>query len=338
MKSFMDRTVYTPPDATGGAPSGRKGVKIFDLGVLSGPHTVLLEPQQGQLIVDYLIYTPVANTKFDGRQLIYDDTNPSFNFSGPWTPAENFDLSALPFNDTYTSTGQIGSSFAIDFVGNSISVYGAFNPSPGVVSATFSVDGSAPSPVQLLNRTSSSDDWAMHQLFFQHNFTEVSETPHILNVTVVNASDSQPFFLDYVITTGNPHTKLSVRQFKKQGAALKSTGLKIGLIILGIAIALFLCKSGAVVSSKFAHNNGYNAVETLEPLTAREQLWATRALKAEALLSAQQTHHRELKSMSYTQEVKRTRELENLMQQHKEKHAYLEKLVDLHHVSLFSRP
>lgn len=105
-------------------------------------------------------------------------------------------------------------------------------------------------------------------------------------------------------------------------------------------------KLGAVVaSSKLGHNNGYNTVEMVEPLTAREQFWATRALKAEALLSAQQTHHRELKSMSYTQEVKRTvsavdrmdgiapelmtvqRELENLMQQHKEKHAYLEKLV-----------
>ena len=62
----------------------------------------------------------------------------------------------------------------------------------------------------------------------------------------------------------------------------------------------------AVASSKLVTQNGYNTVEMVEPLTAREQFWATRALKAEALLSAQQTHHRELKSMSYTQEVKRT--------------------------------
>ncbi|KAJ2915430.1 hypothetical protein MD484_g4997, partial [Candolleomyces efflorescens] len=241
MRSFMDRTNYTPLDYTAGIPTGRKGVKIFDLGVLSGPHTVILEPQQGQLIVDYLIYTPVGNTEFDGKQLIYDDTNPSFNFSGSWTPAQDLDLTALPFNDTYTSTAQIGSSFAIDFVGNSVSVYGAFNPSPGVVSATFSVDGSTPSPATLLNRTAPEDDWSMHQQFFQHSFTEVSETPHVLNVTVVSASESQPFILDYVITTGNPHTALSVRPFKKEGSQLKSVGLRVGLIILGIAMALFLC-------------------------------------------------------------------------------------------------
>ncbi|KAJ3549681.1 hypothetical protein NMY22_g786 [Coprinellus aureogranulatus] len=76
---------------------------------------------------------------------------------------------------------------------------------------------------------------------------------------------------------------------------------------------------------KFA-DHGVNITE-MQPYSAREQLWATRALKAEALLAAQESHHRELKTMTMSQELKRARELERLLVHHQEKHAYLEKLV-----------
>ena len=83
----------------------------------------------------------------------------------------------------------------------------------------------------------------------------------------------------------------------------------------------------------------------IQPLTASEQYWATRALKAEALLSAQESHHREVRSLGFSQDIKRSvssffpfvayyltkrlnqRELATLAQQHKEKHASMEKLV-----------
>ncbi|KAJ3535018.1 hypothetical protein NMY22_g6679 [Coprinellus aureogranulatus] len=73
-------------------------------------------------------------------------------------------------------------------------------------------------------------------------------------------------------------------------------------------------------------DHGTNIAE-MQPYSAREQLWATRALKAEALLAAQESHHRELKTMTMSQELKRARELERLLVHHQEKHAYLEKLV-----------
>lgn len=95
----------------------QKGVKIYDLGVLSGPHTIRLSPQTGSLVIDYLLYTPVGKTELDGKQLAYDNTNPAFNYSGAWTPREQFDTTSLPFNNTLATTSQKGSSFAIDFVG-----------------------------------------------------------------------------------------------------------------------------------------------------------------------------------------------------------------------------
>lgn len=77
------------------------------------------------------------------------------------------------------------------------------------------------------------------------------------------------------------------------------------------------------------HSNLVPIPVEIQPLTASEQYWATRALKAEALLSAQESHHREVRSLGFSQDVKRSRELATLAQQHKEKHASMEKLVML---------
>lgn len=45
---------------------------------------------------------------------------------------------------------------------------------------------------------------------------------------------------------------------------------------------------------------------SIQPLTAAEQYWATRALKAEALLAANEAHQRELRSTTYSQEIRRS--------------------------------
>ena len=41
------------------------------------------------------------------------------------------------------------------------------------------------------------------------------------------------------------------------------------------------------------------------PLTPIEQYWATRALKAEALLAAEDNHRKEFKTMEHMQDMKR---------------------------------
>jgi hypothetical protein len=44
---------------------------------------------------------------------------------------------------------------------------------------------------------------------------------------------------------------------------------------------------------------------TVQPLTAAEQYWATRALKAEALLAAQERHKKEVRNLGHENDMKR---------------------------------
>ncbi|EAU89632.1 hypothetical protein CC1G_02521 [Coprinopsis cinerea okayama7 len=85
--------------------------------------------------------------------------------------------------------------------------------------------------------------------------------------------------------------------------------------------------NGAGVNVRHASGIQQPTLESLEPLTAKEQYWATRALQAEALLKVKDMHHREVKTMSYSQDMKRSREIQQLLKQHEAKHASLEKLV-----------
>jgi hypothetical protein len=84
------------------------------------------------------------------------------------------------------------------YAGSTVAVYGAFNASAGVLSASFSVDGSSPSTVTFLNRTSTSslpEEWTLHQALFEHTFPDTdAKAEHVLNVTVVEASEAQVRF------------------------------------------------------------------------------------------------------------------------------------------------
>ncbi|TFK37998.1 hypothetical protein BDQ12DRAFT_133888 [Crucibulum laeve] len=86
--------------------------------------------------------------------------------------------------------------------------------------------------------------------------------------------------------------------------------------------------SSSYVNTHSSSNGRTNETSaSVQPLTAAEQYWAARALKAEALLSAQEAHHKELRSVAYNQEMKRNYEISKLTKEHKEKHAGLERLV-----------
>ncbi|KAF9553309.1 hypothetical protein CPC08DRAFT_645800 [Agrocybe pediades] len=65
----------------------------------------------------------------------------------------------------------------------------------------------------------------------------------------------------------------------------------------------------------------------MQPLTAKEQYWATRALRAEALLTAQEHHKKEVKNLEHVQEMRLQRELAMISKEYKEKQTMLEKLL-----------
>ncbi|EAU89631.1 hypothetical protein CC1G_02520 [Coprinopsis cinerea okayama7 len=240
MKTVVNKAPYNPLDETAGAPTGRRGVKLFEAGLISGSHEVRLEPESGQLSIDYFIYSPVGKTKFNGEDLIFDDTHTSLNFTGPWTPMKVTDLPELPFNFTLLSTTQAGASFSFAFTGESISVFGGARPNAGRVSAEYTIDGSSPTSVVTTNRRESQDGWTLHQEYFKYEVKEKPDAEHILNVTVLEASEEQPFFLDYVIVRGNEHTEMAERRFKKTGSDLSSAGMKIGLVIMAIVVGILL--------------------------------------------------------------------------------------------------
>ncbi|KAF5310714.1 hypothetical protein D9619_008159 [Psilocybe cf. subviscida] len=66
---------------------------------------------------------------------------------------------------------------------------------------------------------------------------------------------------------------------------------------------------------------------TPKPLTAGEQHWAARALRAEALLQVELQHKQEFRALGHDHDVKRERELASLAKEYKEKHVSMERLL-----------
>lgn len=57
--------------------------------------------------------------------------------------------------------------------------------------------------------------------------------------------------------------------------------------------------------SGFLNTASTNVSRVPKPLTVTEQYWATRALRAETLLAAQDNHRKEFKTIEHVQDMKR---------------------------------
>jgi hypothetical protein len=181
----------------------QQGVTVFEAGTIPGRHKLTLSPKHGRFSIDYITYIPVDRTNLNGEDLIFDDTNASFNYTGSWTPLspELESLPQLPYNRTLMYTTQPGSRVSFPFTGSSITLYGAFNrTSAGLVAVDVAVDDSIGSPsssLVLANQTEadqSAGSWTLHQQYIQYNVTENPQDEHTLHVTVTEASVSQVSF------------------------------------------------------------------------------------------------------------------------------------------------
>ncbi|KAG7451539.1 uncharacterized protein BT62DRAFT_927248 [Guyanagaster necrorhizus] len=86
---------------------------------------------------------------------------------------------------------------------------------------------------------------------------------------------------------------------------------------------------GTSVSTKLSLDHSRTLPAPQDDVTPRsrvEQYWAARALTAEALLSARTEHHRELRTLSFGEELKRSRERNTLIKVNEDKIARMEKL------------
>lgn len=68
---------------------------------------------------------------------------------------------------------------------------------------------------------------------------------------------------------------------------------------------LLMAMNGLSSAPSTVTNGVQKLPTTIQPLTATEQYWATRALKAEALLAAQETHRQEVRNLGHENDLKR---------------------------------
>lgn len=81
-------------------------------------HSTTISPIGGQLIFDYVTYTPTSTSILDGVDLILDDTDSAIQYSeSQWNHTDaDFD-SGRPYQQTLTGTNIIGAIMNLTFVG-----------------------------------------------------------------------------------------------------------------------------------------------------------------------------------------------------------------------------
>ncbi|KDR79533.1 hypothetical protein GALMADRAFT_1244154 [Galerina marginata CBS 339.88] len=203
-------------------------------------HSLKVFPTAGQFAIDYLTYTPNQNTGsfgLVGLDLIVDDADGPIQYSGSWTNSTSSNVPAgIPYKGTLTGTKTNGSSMNFAFTGSTISVYGLLNQGDGKLSASFSVDGGAPTAFAPFNGTQTIDAslWTPSQFFHQ----DLVPGSHSLHVELGEATGSQMLWIDSVIfeaTTGsstNTSTSNSTHSKFPLGA--------IGGIVAGLLVLLVL--------------------------------------------------------------------------------------------------
>ncbi|THU93860.1 hypothetical protein K435DRAFT_581226, partial [Dendrothele bispora CBS 962.96] len=118
--------------------------------------------------------------------IIIDDQDARITYSGQWSLAG----SEMDFRHTLFSSQNSGASASFTFNGSSISVFGRVdNSSSGIVSASFSVDGSY--PVSFANTAQSFVSY--NKQFFQSR--SLGAGVHKLNI---NSNSENPLWIDYL--------------------------------------------------------------------------------------------------------------------------------------------
>ncbi|KAK0479998.1 hypothetical protein IW261DRAFT_1475543 [Armillaria novae-zelandiae] len=223
-----------------GYSSAKTGVEWFNLTDLSsGSHNLSLTLGGADVILDYLVITPLTNASLDGYTLVVDDNETDIVLSGNWTVQSGQSYGyGFPFNNTLTGTGDNSSTVEFNFTGISVSVYGVVHSATGV--SSYSVDGSPP-----MNYTPPSnltdDSWYLHQQFFH---AELEQGNHSLLISFPSLSGRERFWLDYILY--GPTTSTNITHFPRASAiptspaSTNKSSLDVGAIVGG-------CVGGAVL-------------------------------------------------------------------------------------------
>jgi hypothetical protein len=148
----------------------------------------------GELFLDYITYVPYNLSAHAGEDVVVDDQDSSIAYTGTWSPSLG---SATPvgdpYNETWSQTRTVGSSFKTDFTGSTVSIYGALRPMSGRLAATYAIDNGTPQSVVHYDGSQTttpegSVSWGMNRVFYKGDLTP---GPHTITVTVTEVTETQ---------------------------------------------------------------------------------------------------------------------------------------------------
>ncbi|KAJ6535399.1 hypothetical protein DFH09DRAFT_1091734 [Mycena vulgaris] len=178
--------------------------KMFSSSPLAdGPHTLditLANITSTDIFLDYLIYEASPNSTLDtGARLLVLDTSPYLAYSQGWSPTllglrSGLAESAVSLNNSVAGAADIGATVAFNFTGIGFEVHGILvSPFPSAV-ASYSLDGSAWTDVQMPINGTDYSNGVPNFKFIAQTFNQVGTHSLVITPLIPGA-----FFLDYII-------------------------------------------------------------------------------------------------------------------------------------------
>ncbi|TFK61135.1 hypothetical protein BDN72DRAFT_904367 [Pluteus cervinus] len=218
---------------------------IWSTDLTGGGSWFQLAVQAGSFIFDYFLVTPNSTMVLNGQKMVLDDQDDWLQFEGNWTKAVGPTTPyGTPLRNTRTGSSTKGDKVSFLFHGWGVGVYGVLNPTKGKLSATFELDGGPATQLVFYNgsQTVDPDVWLLNQEFLSINLTSFL---HNLTITVDDITESQTFWLDYVIYDANYQARLtppdsSAINPPDSPARKASPGYLVGIIVAIVALIIAL--------------------------------------------------------------------------------------------------
>ncbi|TFK72136.1 hypothetical protein BDN72DRAFT_381383 [Pluteus cervinus] len=260
---------YNPTVMSGPGNNGAKSALITSVQIPVGIGSAQIVVNSGSPTVDYLVFVPRSTASLSSKTVLVDDRDPYFKFKGSWTQSDGPTTDYGPaYNNTRTGSNTKGDSATIIFSASSISVYGLLNPTEGILSASFSLDGGKATTFNPYNgtQTVNASGWLVNQQFF--SIGAPTTGVHSLTINVDEVTGSQMLWIDYItlggttLTTLDPPTGTPSPSSSPSGtpnANTKSTNLSflpgtiVGIVILVIVLIIVVrCTSCLRVARRTA--------------------------------------------------------------------------------------
>ncbi|TFK21815.1 hypothetical protein FA15DRAFT_758462 [Coprinopsis marcescibilis] len=222
---------------------GKENVPLWGLTGL-GPetHKVILFPLTGTFNFDYVFHPPIVGFGAVGSVVLRDDSAEGFNYTGDWNRSTTASFPpGLSFRESISQTNSPGASFALNFTGSSITVFGIRHSANGTLEATYIIDDTTTVVVNHFNQTQTvnASHWALNQPLFSR---DLEPGVHSLNVTVSQVTGDQAFYFDYVSYTASRLTFGTPREPPNSHIVTRSAVLYSligGFVLVCVGIAFY---------------------------------------------------------------------------------------------------